>query len=902
MAMTNLKVKTIMSRGAAVGRVGLRASVSLWLILLCAMPSWAAQTLAQRGLITQSYGVQNAGAPGDLGTVEFGSYIRRPYGPRLAGWSKGWSAHNSNALTNQFFTLAGASTTKGLVGGWFYFGTGTRGGSNGIIEPIRMVTTNGGDEVESLQLHVDTMALDLVSLNAFFTTSSGLKTVPNHKWVFLALSYENTSATLWTMKVLYREVGGPDQILVTKTGYNMGVRTMAQGHVGTRWSNGATIPARIGLPSVYAIDAVASDTSYPTDIIEPAVAANTWYVSSAAVGGGEGDSEAGAWTPAELVAETGATSYTVTSGEVLNPTDGSIVDTTAIDADVLKARYAVGTAQPGGNIVYFNDTAGPIRFASTLQMTLCGGVRLLPLPSLARRVEIRGCTRLTSWASLGSNVWEASLTSAYPVLFEFDSAAEADSRTGKARWLTHPGAITTSGGFIAAATDGSFGTDGGGGTGTKIWVRTTGSGNPNSNGKVYEATTTNNLLIFSCTHGMAKDLIIRFGAAVGTNNTGADASVGDCVKFDGNGMLVIDNCDLRYGGKHIYASAESGIALKQRTIIVNNTMNEARPGVYCGSGGQTLTVQDNDTNGRDNQWYYENISCTVNAGAVGSTAGSIDVSQPGMYEHGLTGGTHPFSKGFAVNNNVVSASTLGVFTSTATITGNVFGSTGASNQFGGTSLTMKVNKITGLALPVLGEAGATSNLRNNLFIATGAIGTTATMLGTVNFQGNTIDATAATGGTTKALWTRGGVLTLNFSGNVVLFNNSDLYRLFDTITPASGDSLTMVTNQLQGTDVNRILVTAYAGATTKTLAQLVAGGQDSGSAWTASLVLDANYKPRFDSAVRGFVNLATVTGLQNTSDWRGRARGSAGTSEAGGLLYAPPVEDFRIATDVGIGN
>src|SRR5205085_8617550 len=128
------------------------------------------------------------------------------------------------------------------------------------------------------------------------------------------------------------------------------------------------------------------------------------------------------------------------------------------------------------------------------------------------------------------NVWEAAVAADFPVVLEYDSLAEANDPAAIPRLLTHPAGLTTSAGFIAVATDGSFASDGGAGGGTKIWLRPTGSGNPNTSGKVYEVTTTNNLIVVHCNHGqIGPSLILQNTMAVGTNNTGADASVGDTV-------------------------------------------------------------------------------------------------------------------------------------------------------------------------------------------------------------------------------------------------------------------------------------------------------------------------------------------------------------------------------------
>ena len=105
-------------------------------------------------------------------------------------------------------------------------------------------------------------------------------------------------------------------------------------------------------------------------------------------------------------------------------------------------------------------------------------------------------------------------------------------------------------------------------------------------------------------------------------------------------------------------------------------------------------------------------------------------------------------------------------------------------------------------------------------------------------------------------------------------------------------------NNFQNTpaDGTRILVTAYAGANTKTLAQLVAGGQDTGSAWSTDLKLDiGTYKMYGDSPGRGFVPLASVPSLAGTADFNGRIRQSAGSIDTGAVMFSLASSSFARA-------
>jgi hypothetical protein len=232
--------------------------------------------LKQRGLTTQSAGVQNTGTPGDLGAVE-GSFTRRPYGPSLAGWPMGWSAHNSNVDARHTWpiSLGSGEDVKALMCATFHFGPGVVTG-NGECEPLAFTNSYGTNEVEWLQIHVATMSMDLLSLNGRFATASGIKVVRRNWPVWIGLAAERLDAIntdTWVMKVLYQEVGGILQTLHTTANYTLPGTKVMTGARGGLYGNiagsGSKIAGRYGLPSLYQMTAGMADAAYPSEINPP---------------------------------------------------------------------------------------------------------------------------------------------------------------------------------------------------------------------------------------------------------------------------------------------------------------------------------------------------------------------------------------------------------------------------------------------------------------------------------------------------------------------------------------------------------------------------------------------------------------------------------------------------------
>lgn len=841
-----------------------------------------AQTIKQRGLATQTYGVQNAGTPGDLIAVDAGGFTRRPYGPALSGWTIGWSAHNSTTEARHTFTTASPENSCGLFGAWYYFGPGTVGGSNGKVELIRLTSTYGTNEVFSFIMHVGTMSIDLTSVNGLFATQTAVKVAPRHKWAWLGWAWENTTpiTSVWTLKALYMELGGTLQTLYTTTNVDLNEHLISGAGCGTNSQNGATISARIGLPSLYSMASIA-DTAYPSEITAPVSGPNSWYVTANAAGSGKGTS-ADPWNAADLLTEmTANASFTVMSGYVVDAS-GATVDTDSLDVDVLKARYVAGTATPNGDIIYFDDSAGPIRPITTLNLTTCDGVRLLPLASLLRRYEMRGTTRIAagSWTQDSNSIYKATLTNAYGVLFEFDSTTIADSPTGKARWLAHPTAANIAA-YRTAATVGSFWSDGGGGTGPNIYVWAT-SGIPTTNTKVYECTTGNNLLLVSCKGALIKDSILRYAAAVDATNADG-TSIGDCIKIDGNGLLIFDNCDLYAGGKHVWAIAEGGTSTKQRVVFINSTINDTRPLAYDGSSA-SLMVENGTTNGVDNQVYYENLLATTNTANVGSTTGSA-TTQLSTLQHNNGGGAFTYSKMFVKNCRLAGASGFGQVTTSLTITDNTLGISGADNIFGGstTVLAMTGNTVTGRNLgAITTSTGSPSTVISNLFIVAGAMGP-GLWSGRLYFDGNTVDYTGATAGSSSSLFTETGVLVLEMEGNAFNGGTADIAIFANGVH--ANESFVWDYNQYNLPAAAVIARNYNDGSTTSdrtfTAWQAIFFNNfDQHSVDNADLKLKAvSFRPNNDSPVIGAA--PGITNLVGVADIGGNTR----TSDAGAWVY-----------------
>lgn len=852
-------------------------------------------TVVTRSLTTQTNGSQAGSASG--------GFDRRPYGPSLAGWPVGYSGSNTylndinnTAVCSEQLALPANSNT-GYAFAWFFFGN-----SVGDANTLQILAFIGASAyfIYELHVHPDTLQVDLLAPTAGIGAAQQLNigTVPRKTSVALWIAAFRTGQNqVLTFRVYKKLIGqAPVQLGVDAT-CNIVNDYLTHVRVGTfKAAGNPRLPARIGLPSLYTMDVLADAGTYPSEVLEPETS-RSWWVRNGASGGGNGSSFNDGFNPAEFVTAAGEL-FTILPGECRDPTNGTIIDTTVNDATVLADRYEAGTASPYGDIVYFaNDVSGPIRFATTLTFATCDNVRLLPAVGYTN-VEIRGTTVLNSWNLDSGNIYKAvpTVQNAYGVVFAWSGIFGGDSPTARPIILTHPTAADIAA-YRLAATPNSFWTTGGGGTGVDIYVQTATGFAPIVDGRQYEISTANNIIVFTCSGALVKGLIVRMGMAVDNTNSGASLADGYCIKISGSGMTVIDpTVRTELGGKHCVGIIAPANLNKMRTIIYGDH-NNGRPIEYCGVGGQSVLVNFGQTTGMDNQWVYRNVTVTTNSAVVGSTTVTVDPNQSSILEHNTGDSAIAFSKGEVRGCRIIGQIGVGSVTGASSVYDNEFGSNvtnirnGFGCSFGASTCLVTRNRISGMGLPIL---NGVILVHNNIFTTNVALGTPNAWTGTITFVGNTVDASLATGTAGESLATRGTTATtINFGGNVVLFNNSQAYRLFATITPASGDVLNMDDNEFQGNDVNRILITSYAGAT-KTLAQIVAGGQDTGSEWQVDLkITGPAYGMASGSAAKGTVALAGVPALASTKDFNKTLRGASGNTDAGAVLASAGVGMFK---------
>jgi hypothetical protein len=901
-----------------------------------------AMTLVKRGLIGQAYQTYTTGAPSDLEAIDLGGpgYLR-PYGPKLTGQTP-WSLDTAEVpgTTIHFrhsFAIPGGNAAETCGCFWEGYKPGpalATGSPDARMYTMSVANGFGGGSFNTFKLNPATLQLDADQMHSLFTAQPALRTLRRHRNCFLGIAWNRDSLSApnssWTIRFSYYDALAGKVDLATVTGVNFGTTIMNAVYGGFQSVNGAQMAARIALPSLYSMASMA-DFAFPTDIEMPPEAnwatpnAEPFHVSSAATGSGNGTTLETAWTTAEARSENAIGRYTVTGGNIVDSL-GNVIDTKTIDGDVLDARMNDGTYRPTGSDLLLTSNNGPLRWTTSgghqlWLTTSASGIRVKSNPAFGL-ADNRGSVRHTGgWtfhanAASGAPVYKKQITTdtankIFPIAYEFDSVALADIGDER-RYLAHPTAANLAAYLAAAPASpaGSFWHDTSVANGF-MYYSPTGGGNPNSNGKVVEISINGeqNAGDFSgCDFWnitgsdiIIEDVVARLLGGVNNSNDGGVAGglARAIMSIGAPGMTLIRRVNVRDGGKHNIGAVPATISAVGHTRFIcrDSVTNDCRPGEYSGAGGQSILVEDAHTNGDDAHIVYRSVNITTNAGWIGQTVGHVDITQPTMLQHNDGDTATPISKMWVIDCRLPGDCEIGHVTQNLTVTRSVMGYADAEVNFRAQNTTVIGNTITARSMS-LGyganpSAAGTHTGYANKVIGSGAIfasppsfsTNSGSVIGTVNWDGNTFDFKALTGGTTKAWWTRAGVTTLHFRGNIILLNNADLYRLIDTITPASGDTLDMKQNAIEGTDSARILVTAYAGANTKTLAQLQAGGQDTGSAYVASMGINSGtYAISSGSMAHGFVSLASVPTLALTLDFAGRQRPASGLTDAGALL------------------
>ena len=317
----------------------------------CAWSCQGATTVVTRETF-QGVGTLNAAAPGNLGTVNAGSFFKRPVGPRLtsdtSAQGRGWSADAQGQINLvHFFSGAGFAGTQSSpaapqpitsVRWWVYLGAPMTDGTDGKTlftcqpnQTLLDVRIAGSDGL--------TLAFDAGQQTPIAPTVNPYALTVGVWTECQVVMQQITGYYDYQVEFLTRHAGDAQW---TEVGIWPDIRTYANaggvslGFIGQAGTVAAK--ARYGLPGVYLLDAW-SDRLTPTPgVVDPPAGPFQWY-ANAATGNdsNDGTTPAAAWASAAKIDAESANLGMI-------PTTAGYAAGDTLTIDTTTANLVLGTA------------------------------------------------------------------------------------------------------------------------------------------------------------------------------------------------------------------------------------------------------------------------------------------------------------------------------------------------------------------------------------------------------------------------------------------------------------------------------------------------------------------------------------------------------------------------------
>ena len=730
---------------------------------------------------------------GSLGTFNSwqGTGVTRtgPVGAKLAPTSGvGWSGYAGNANWVGFWDTINLYTSGfRQIGAWFYL-EAYPANSNWLL-PVLWPTQGTFD---GAQLYSDG------TIKTTYPTTVTLKSgVPLRKWFYFAMA-AGGQATLGGARVkaayIYKELGGSLEILDTDNmigTFGIGNQTASLG-VGD-WNAGGnqSCGLRVSYAQMHSLSSLAN-IGYPNDVVPPQ---DRCHIYKAAATGN--DANDGVSAPWQTVGKLNDMLGPVHNGIFYDGVDGSEGSGNIIEIDTSSQLFDVGVVgiQLRKKHVWLRPKTGqayaeikPWVQINTGDWTFVGsGVYSAPCD------QIDGClwqndvfhevavsrgalAGLADGASFVSQTI-SNATNASPIVITANSHGFTNGEqvvvTGvggntAANGTFTIGSVTANTFALVGSTGNGAYTSGGAFTGGKIFVKPFGGTDPRVDGKTYVRSRLRPDYVGD-TVGLpaiaiaARDIRVsgiksRYTAF---NNNG-NYVIGDITGF--SSKALIENCDLKYGDKHLICFTINAVG---STIRIKN--------VDCEQGIQHPYTSYMGT-GSGNVHVYENCDMTkgslVNRSSAGGSKGL------GFYSHG--GGAGLYDLVHLLNCNLAD---------------NSLGSEGATNllKFTGTTVgaisSVGNNEIVNSTLkgiPVLGETGKTTTITSSTIQPINDFNSILKLLGgSVSITGTNIDLTQFNGLSSSSVWANGNALALTFTTNTVRYNAASVCPLFENMGPAN---------------------------------------------------------------------------------------------------------------------
>jgi len=793
----------------------------------CLQPVGASLNLVSREPF-QGVGTLNSALPGNLGAVS-GSFYKRAVGPKLVGDTTanglGWSAdlHAASEVTSTLTLAAPADPSPPpndiqCFDCWVYVNNNMESGNSDVVLAYLNVIGKP-TPLFCVSLGAAGAAFNLTTYQySGATPTSAALNLNTWYEVRLAWNLDSTVNYTYDVSVLYRAAGAANfTTLYDYTGipvYNY-LGSLVSGCYSD--STFSSFNGRIGMPSLYNLDAFTDRTLLVSDVTDPPSGPYNWYVNP--VTGNDNNDGTTAGTAWQSVGKINTES--LYCGMFPAPAGYASGDTLNVN----------GATGPGTGLVL-----------GTASLNLnTQGLNLIGHDSPYSYVQAEEIMA-EPWTlvSGSTTIWQCALSTVDPscVMWEDD------------KWLNHPtgtayaGAVAT----FMAATNGSYWTDG-----TTMYYRPFVDSNPNTDGKVKTRSYNRGGVGNSAIVMLAPELHIQGlkcrKTALADENTN-DPINAYCLQSDSvlNGASLIQNCYFDYGSKHILGFTD--VSTSRAFTVQDVTVDQCQP--YF--GGSPLVDYSQLSGPLTNTTTYLRVSNPHVLGLIGSTTGN-PTNGTGATWLSHSGGLGDFANITMTDCNFAGYLESDAAESSMTITGTTCGA--IISSLSGTG-TMTVDRCKTTAAGITnGNGTCNTRVTNSIIAPTQAVytgGPEYKIEGNITFKGCTFDlSNLGTNGPT-ALYYRSAALQLTMQNCVVLLNQAN--SSFGFLANATGpDSFAMDHNLYQTAGDAGVIFSYYSG-TNRTLADLVALNIEQASSHDEPVLLTADYLPENHSpAINGGVNL-----------------------------------------------
>lgn len=422
--------------------------------------------------------------------------------------------------------------------------------------------------------------------------------------------------------------------------------------------------------------------------------------------------------------------------------------------------------------------------------------------------------------------------------------------------------------------------------GTIVYIKASGDGNPNSNGKTYDVASNINgtgdpaVLVTAFDVNIEGLYVIKTCLAISDSNASLDGDPldGTCLSFTAGsgGTSRVASCSFDKWSKHAYKEVHSA----SNTTLIDSNNLLGNGSCYCIFGGQSGIAWFNGSDtASGNVVVSTSLSQVTNAMLPQSTGGTISLNYASVLLH---------------NASVIGTQFSSVTITSATLAGNINENQAAAvlnidrTVFAGGQTRAGVSNLTSSRTtnyPFLTPVANKSVLAlNSAFTIIGTLSSANTnhqVQGTNSYIGCSFDARQAFAGDANAsLFYRTGTAVLILGDCAFAFGGKDIAIAADFLV---GE----ITADYNGYEklISARLYDNYGGSD-QTGTAWQALGQDTNAVWNTSLGISANtFYLATESPLRGVGDILSFPTLASTRDLYQAQRTAAGATDMGAALF-----------------